>query len=242
MNIFRAYCLVIPFLVCSCASEKALYEMQSKNPHINIEKKRDPFQALNRKVTKFNIALDKYMLRNISIAYKYGVNDKMRDCVSNFLHNLRMPCSAIFHFMCLNGKDTTKSVWRFLINSTIGILGLFDPASRLFKLNSKEITFCNVLENYGLVGKPYIVLPILGPSSPRDMIGFVGGIFLDPLYYVYPTWFKFGQKPIEAINDRSNNFEAIDSILYNSIDTYTTLRDMYLKRTDEEIALELLID
>lgn len=242
MSNLSACRLLILLLLCSCASENELYEMQRKNPRINIEKKRDPFKALNTKVTKFNIALDKYMLRNIAIAYKYGVNNKLRDCVSNCLHNLRMPCSSLFHLMCLNGKDATNGIWRFIINSTIGICGLFNPAGKLLKLEHKEISLCNVLENYGWVGKPYIVLPVIGSSSPRDIVGFVGGIFLDPLYYVYPTWFRFGQKPIEVINDRSNNFDAVDSVLYNSIDTYTTLRDMYLKKTDEEIAFELLIE
>lgn len=215
-------------LLSACASEQKLIEMKKNNPMIDIERKRDPFEALNRKVMSFNIALDRYAIKHIARAYKNDVNNTVRLCVSNFLHNLHMPFSAVFRLFSLDIDGATKSVWRFVINTFLGVGGVGDPAKDLFKISVKEFRCSDMLASWNIQGKPYIVLPFMGPSSPRDIIGFVGDIFLDPLHYIYPVWFKWGQKPVDTINDRTENFETVSAVFYKSIDPYLTIRNFYL--------------
>ena len=179
--------------------------------------------------------MDKYMIRNFAGLYKEAVNERARGCISNFLHNLHQPFSSVFHLLAFDLAGSVKACWRFLINSSMGVLGFGDPAAEVFGIYAKEYRFSDSLRKWGINGKPYIMLPIIGPSSPRDMVGFVGDIFLDPLHYVYPKWFKWAQKPIDFLNDRTQNFEAVDTVFYKSIDPYLNIRNMYLNKSEDVV-------
>lgn len=222
-------------LLTSCATEQELYRLEKNNPGIDIESRRDPFKVLNRQVLRFNIAMDKYLVRNFAGLYKGTVHKNVRSRISNFLHNLHQPFSAVFHLLAFDIDGAAKASWRFLMNTTFGFLGIGDPAADIFGITVKEYSFSDSLKKWGVNGKPYIVLPIIGPSSPRDIVGLVGDIFLDPLHYIYPKWFRYAQKPIDVVTERAENWEAVDTLLYKSIDPYLNIRNAYLNNPDDPI-------
>ena len=226
---------ILIFSMCflsACTARDSSDESRHSQPEISVTHRKDPLKNFNKEVLKFNIAMDKIAVRNVSLAYR---KLPPRSCISNFLHYLHLPASAIFHLVAFDLDGTTRTVWRFIINSLLGFCGLFDPAKDLFNLEPKEFTFCDVLEKWGIGNSPYLMLPLIGPSSPRDIVGFVGGIFLDPVFYMSPVWFKLSQKPLDTIAARADNFEAVDTIFYKSVSPYSVIRNSYLGNQTDDV-------
>ncbi|HJM52225.1 MAG TPA: VacJ family lipoprotein [Alphaproteobacteria bacterium] len=201
----------------------------------------DPLEPLNRYFFELNRGLDMLLLRWVAEIYRDAVPDVGRSMVKNFLDNLRSP--VIFGNDLLQGEfqRAGETGGRFIINSTAGILGLFDVASyeRAGGLEFHNEDFGQTLGAWGVNEGPYLVLPLLGPSPVRDTFGLVGDYFMDPVYYyarnVDRPLIPAVRFTLRAIDSRSRNIETLDEIERSAIDLYATIRSLYRQRRNDEI-------
>ena len=196
----------------------------------------DPFESMNRGIFKFNEVLDKVVMEPVSRAYVFIVPQFGRDRVHAAVANLGEPVNMLNGFLQGNPEHGFTSMWRFIINSTLGVVGLFDFAGHNFNLTHKEEDFGQTMGVYGWSSGPYIVLPFLGPSSGRDVFGRVVDIFSNPFNYVDNDEFVYGRFVVSALDARSRNLDLIDEIYRTSIDPYATIRSAYAQRREALIS------
>lgn len=195
---------------------------------------RDPMERTNRAIYRFNDALDRNVARPVARAYVKATPAPVRSGVSNFFRNLTYPTVIVNEL--LQGKVATMFVAtaRLVVNSTIGIGGLFDPASQL-GIPAHDEDFGQTLAVWGVPSGPYMVLPVLGPSSVRDTVG-VGGDFLtDPKRYaINDPWTRYGLTGMELVDKRAELL-GTDDVLARSFDPYVFMRNAYLQRREFQV-------
>ena len=174
----------------------------------------DPLEPFNRKIFAFNMAADKYALRPIAEGYRAVTTSGFRSKVRTFLGNLKTPLTIVNDVLQLNLKNAGLDLSRFIINTTLGFLGVYDVADKM-GIPSNTQGFGTTMGVWDIPSGPYLVLPFLGPSSVRDASGFVGDVFLDPMYYVG----RNGDDP-----DRKRTFLAIDGT--DALTTYESMIDL----------------
>lgn len=194
----------------------------------------DPYEDFNRQMFAFNEGVDKAVIEPVAAGYRSVTTPTIREGVDNFSGNLNEPLTAVNH--ALQGKlpDAGASVGRFLINTTLGLAGLFDPASTMGLARSRE-DFGQTLGAWGIDSGPYIVLPFLGPSNLRDALAMAGDAALNPLNYPsfeHDDEVRIGIAGLGAISSRAAALEAIEEIR-GQIDPYTTVRRLF-DRTREQ--------
>ena len=192
----------------------------------------DPLEPMNRGIFKFNQVFDTVLLKPVAKTYVFIVPEFGRDRVHSAITNLGEPVNMLNGFLQGNPKRGFTSMWRFIINSTLGVAGLFDFAGHNFGLNEADEDFGQTMGVYGWNSGPYIVLPFFGPSSARDTFGRVVDIVSDPFNYVDSDEFVYGRAIVTAVDARSRNLELIDEIYRNSVDPYATIRSGYAQRRD----------
>lgn len=190
----------------------------------------DPLEPLNRGIFKFNEVVDTVIMKPVARSYVFIVPEFGRDRVHNAVSNLGEPVNMLNGFLQGNPERGFTSLWRFIINSTLGVAGLFDFAGHNFGLVEVEEDFGQTMGFYGWGSGPYLVLPILGPSSVRDAFGRVVDVVSNPFNYVDNDRFIYGRFIVTAIDARSRNLELIDSIYRDSVDPYATIRAAYAQR------------
>lgn len=189
----------------------------------------DPLEKLNRPIFKFNDALDRWVLEPIATGYDKVMPDRAQTWVNNFFTNLRFP--IVFANCLLQGKleESGKSFGRFIVNSTIGVAGFGDPATR-FNIDKPNEDFGQTLGKWGLQPGAYLVVPFLGPSDIRDVFG----LGVDGPAHVWPffvdAWVTSTVTGLDAINTRSLYLEEVRDARSRSLDYYTFVRDAYLQR------------
>jgi phospholipid-binding lipoprotein MlaA len=191
---------------------------------------RDPLEPLNRGVYQFNETLDKVVLKPVAKGYQAVLPPPVRNGVTNVFGNFRDVTTAINDLLQGKISDAASDVGRIAVNSTVGILGVFDVASRV-GLQKHNEDFGQTLGRWGVADGPYLVLPLLGPSNFRDTVGWAGDYFTDPEFYLVSqspeTWIVFGTR---VINVRTNLLETERIFDVAAIDKYAFLRDAYLQR------------
>ena len=198
----------------------------------------DPAEPTMRAIFAFNQALDTAVLKPVSNVYRNVAPDKVRTGVHNFLNHLRTP--VIFFNDVLQGEfeSAITTLVRFLINTTAGIFGLNDTASDL-GIEFKNEDFGQTLAVWNMPEGPYLMLPVFGPSNPRDAIGRVVDFFIDPLNiwarnnnedWTIPT-----RTAVDAIDFRALHYDAIEDLEKSSLDFYATIRSLYRQRRTDEI-------
>jgi phospholipid-binding lipoprotein MlaA len=194
----------------------------------------DPLEVPNRMFFAFNEALDFAVIRPIAVTYRYIVPTGVRNSVRNFLRNLRSPVTLANDLLQGNLERAEITFTRFFINSTIGLLGVFDIAAESgFQYHEED--FGQTLGTYGAGEGFYLVLPILGPSSLRDGTGRIVDIFLDPLTYLAPREVNLGLAATSGIDTRSRNIETLDDLKADSLDFYARIRSLYRQYRENEI-------
>jgi len=189
----------------------------------------DHYEATNRQVHAFNRAVDKNIVRPIARSTTKIVPEPVQQGVVNFADNLDLPGSVVNDVLQARLDRAVENTLRFGINSTIGIAGLFDPATKM-GLPAKATDFGETLYVWGATEGNYLELPLLGPSTERDAFGKVVDMALNPLrllvpdMYNIPTYAKIASK----LADRGRYSETVDSILYDSADSYAQARLLYL--------------
>lgn len=195
---------------------------------------RDPFERYNRSMYRVNDALDRGVARPVAKAYVKVTPAPVRAGLGNFFRNLNSPTVMVNDLLQWKPGAFLKETARLVINTTIGIGGLFDPASQL-GLPVGDEDFGQTLGRWGVRSGPYIVLPVLGPSSARDTVGFVGDQFTDPKYYfVKDLWTSVGLTVVGLIDTRAGLL-GTDEVLQSSFDPYVFMRNAYLQRREFQV-------
>ncbi|MCU4652491.1 VacJ family lipoprotein [Roseibacterium sp. SDUM158016] len=197
----------------------------------------DASEDQNRAVHRFNVALDRALVGPAANAYGDVIPRPVRRGVGNFASNLSQPSYVLNNLLQLRIDDAAKNTLRFAINSTVGIGGLFDPATAL-GLPAEVTDFGETLHIYGVGEGDYHVLPVLGPSTTRDSVGRVVDFAMNPLRHVVDppqSTYLLGARALGAIGTRSELGGAIDDILYGSEDSYAALRSLYLQNRRFEL-------
>ena len=230
------FLLLVSFLVSGCTSAT---KDQVVAESIASQKVSDPIEPLNRAVFSFNTVFDKVAVRPVAILYRGILPEFVRNRIAYSLDNLSMPVTTINNILQFEFSKAGISSARFVINSTIGILGFFDPAS-YFGLESDYEDFGQTLAVWGVPTGPYIVLPFLGPSSPRDFTGLLSTSLLDPAYQVGNSTnrdlFRSYRMGVGVVNFRSENIEIFDDLQNNSIDYYAAVRSFYNQSRNSQVS------
>ncbi|MEO7431523.1 MAG: VacJ family lipoprotein [Dokdonella sp.] len=193
----------------------------------------DPWEGFNRKVYKFNDAADKAVIRPVAAGYRKITSSDMRRIVSNFFANARMPITIVNDVLQVAPKAALHNTGRFVINSTVGFAGLFDPASEL-KLPPDDTDFGVTLAKWGLPEGPFLVLPLIGPSSARDVLRLPVDSYFDPLsWYAKDHDLRLHAEEFPSIlyliTLRARGIDA-EGLLDGIYDPYVFYRDAYRQR------------
>src|SRR5258707_3776984 len=197
----------------------------------------DPWEKTNRDVFDFDLRVDKAVARPIAKGYRAVVPEPVRDGIHNALTNLNAPVVLANDVLQGDGDKAVNTAGRIVINSTVGIGGLFDVASKI-GIPGHENDFGITLGKNGIAEGSYLVLPFAGPKPPRDLLGTVVDQAFDPLTYVQfhgrDTWMvvKFG---VAIIHSRTSQLDAVESIERSSIDFYATTRNLYRQSRNAKI-------
>jgi phospholipid-binding lipoprotein MlaA len=195
----------------------------------------DPIEPVNRAVFSFNMFVDTWVLEPVARAYRFATPEQVRRSVANFLANLRSP--VIFANDALQGERERAGVTlgRFMINTTLGVAGLFDAATQ-FGYARHDEDFGQTLGSYGVPNGPYLMLPLLGPSNARDTVGRVGDYVINPLNQCcITTDERYVLLGTTAVSEREANIELLDDLRANSIDLYATIRTIYTQKRAADI-------
>ena len=194
----------------------------------------DPLETLNRSINRFNNVLDRYLLKPIVHVYQAAVPEWGRERVGSFLRNLTEPVTVLNSALQGNSTNAFRSFWRFTLNSTFGIGGIFDIAQQAGLTETKE-DFGQTIGVYGVGAGPYLVLPLLGPSSGRDAVGKVVDIFTNPFNYLLTQDELIAVYSVNVIHSRSETLVLTDKINKTALDPYATMRSLYLQSRLDEI-------
>lgn len=196
----------------------------------------DPYEAVNRQIHGFNKGVDRVALRPASQAY--GVLPRpVRTGVSNFASNASQPGYVLNDVLQGQIEDAGHNAFRFAVNTTLGVLGIFNPAAS-FGLEARETDFGQTLDVWGTREGAYVALPLLGPSTERDAVGKVVDTVTNPVRALVPPE---SQAVLRAgtigdtLNTRHTFGTTIDQILYDSADSYAQTRDIYLQNRRFEL-------
>jgi phospholipid-binding lipoprotein MlaA len=196
----------------------------------------DPWEKFNEKMFAFNYHFDKWVLKPTAKGYNAVMPGMFQTMIDNAFTNLRMPIRFVNKVLQWKLLDAAKEMGRFLINSTLGVGGLFDVARQEMGLEEQKADFGQTLGIWGIGPGPYLVLPLLPPLTVRDGIGYFVDGSTNPLNYYIPFWpDKFGLSALDAINDRSLNLDLFQGFEEVTVDLYSAVRNGYLQRRDRMI-------
>ncbi|MAZ65889.1 MAG: ABC transporter [Kangiellaceae bacterium] len=216
-RIFTAMLVLSASLVAGCAA--------------NPESPSDPWEPVNRKIYSFNRAVDKAILKPVTLQYDKWIPRPIDARVDSFISNLDDVVVVANDVLQLKMTQGARDTGRLAINSTIGLLGLFDVASSM-GLHKNDEDFGQTLGYWGVPTGPYVMLPFLGPSTVRDAVGDTvdGYIALDDIIFEHDID-RVGFRGVELINKRQSFLDQ-EKLLEESFDEYVFLRDVYLQRRE----------
>lgn len=197
----------------------------------------DPLEGMNRAFFSFNQELDDRAALPAATFYVSAVPGSIRTGIHNFLSNINLPITFANDILQLEFTRAGYTVERFGLNTTVGILGLMDVASeRGIPYHTED--FGQTLGYYGLPGGPYLVLPLLGSTQPRDL----SGRFVDHYFnaFGYLAWdgkvyYSLFQSALSTVDSRSRNIDTLRNIERQSIDMYATIRSLYLQNRENQV-------
>lgn len=204
----------------------------------------DPLSGYNRFMTNFNDGLYRHVVFPLGRGYRTITPKQFRESVGNFFLNLEFPIRLANNLLQLKFQNSLEETERFLVNSTIGLAGLFDPASSWLKIKAHDEDFGQTLGHYGVGGGFYLVLPFFGPSNLRDTLSLVVDWQIDPFFYqegrsynLLPInfWQSIGLKSFQYFNEYSDNIEAYENLTKDAIDIYPLLKSVYEQNRQKEI-------
>lgn len=203
-----------------------------------FEETNDPFEPMNRYFFEVNYALDELILKPFAGWYYVGLPKFARNGIRNALRNLNSPVILGNDLLQGNFERAGITLARFVINTTLGLAGFIDVAKEMGLVYHDE-DFGQTLAVWGVNEGPYLVLPFIGPSNPRDASGKVVDMLMDPMFWFTDhntiKYMMYGRVALEVIDARSRNLDTLDEIRRNAIDYYATIRSLY--RQDRAAAI-----
>jgi phospholipid-binding lipoprotein MlaA len=208
----------------------------SPGEKVYSEERSDRLEPFNQAMLTFNRKADDWILHPVAAKWARIMPQPARASVGRFFNNVSVIPRFANDLFQLQFKQGGTEVARFGINSTLGVAGLFDPADNWFGLKQEDNDFGLTLAKYGVGEGPYLVLPLLGPSTVRDALGGVADGAMNPMNYVVSGTLPFEAvgKAISAINTRSENLDRFDNVERYSLDLYGAVQDAYLQRRVQE--------
>lgn len=191
----------------------------------------DPYEATNRRLHEFNRDLDSAILRPTSNAYGEVVPGPVRGGISNMAANVAVPGDVINDVLQFRFDDAVHNTLRFIVNSTVGILGIFDPATPI-GLEERDTGFGETLHRWGLPEGAYVEMPFFGPSTQREAVGLVTDLATNVVSYALEGFAAATATSVGVVDVFNQRYElgpAIDDILYESEDSYAAGRSIYLQ-------------
>ena len=199
---------------------------------------RDPYRATNEKIHDFNIALDRNVLRPVAQGYDFVTPSLLQLMIGNAYSHFDTVNDLANYLLQGDLEPAGTALGRFTINTLLGAGGLLDPASE-FGLPKESTDFCITLGTHGVEEGAYLVLPFFGPSTTRDLGGRIGDFALSPETYIFQgfdasalDFISPGYNAVEIVHDRAVNADLIDELLYESENSYVSLRTVFLQRRD----------
>ncbi|EIC22402.1 MlaA family lipoprotein [Thiorhodovibrio frisius] len=217
-----AACLMVIF-AAGCASVPPEY----RDP-------RDPWQPYNRAMFKFNTDFDNAFIKPTAEAYQAITPEPVNRSVTNFFGNVADLTSAVNNLLQFKLSRTGSDISRVLVNTTVGVLGLFDVATNVGIPSYKE-DFGQTLGYWGFANGPYFIMPIIGPSTVRDTFGFAGDVVIDPCFSVNRDEIYWGFIGLRVIDKRAGLLTAGEIFEEAAIDRYSFVRDAYLQKRDNDV-------
>ena len=208
------------------------------------------FEGFSRAMFTFNHGLDKVIFKPVAKGYR-ALPVPIRKGTGNVVDNLRSLLTLSNNILQGDFRRAGNTVGRFAINTTVGILGIWDPATALGLKEEGKEDFGQTMGAWGADTGCYFVLPILGPTTARDAIGLVGNVFLDPVYQIthnteisngvignsnYSEHNYYYYRSTGAVDFRAKNIESFDSLEENSIDLYASVKSLYLQNRNKKVA------
>jgi phospholipid-binding lipoprotein MlaA len=196
----------------------------------------DPWESFNDKTFYFNFDLaDHYAIKPAAKVWAKTFPQQVRQSLANAFYNLAMPKRFVNKVLQLRLPAAGIELTRFVLNTTVGVAGLFDIASRV-GLEKSDADTGQTFAVYGAKPGPYLVLPLLPPMDVRDAFGFAADSFMDPLsWFITPLGADFGRAAAQRINERADNMKLYDDVEDTSLDLYAAVRNGYLQRRQKSI-------
>jgi phospholipid-binding lipoprotein MlaA len=191
---------------------------------------RDPWERMNRTTYNFNTKVDKAVLRPVARGYQKVTPQVVRTGVSNFIDNLGYPVVIVNDLLQARFEVFARDTGRFLMNTTLGIAGLLDPATQA-GLQKNENDFGLTFGRWGIGKGPYFVIPLLGPSDVRDGLGRIPGAYFSPQNYVNDWRVQYGIWAVALIDTRYRLLPT-DELIASAYDPYLFVKNAYLQRRD----------
>ena len=195
---------------------------------------RDPLEPLNRSVYKFNDALDTAVLKPVATAYEKVTPSPVRTGVGNFFSNLGDLWSSVNAGLQLRPREATENLMRFSVNSVFGLAGVLDIATEM-GIPRTQLDFGHTLGRWGTPSGPYLVIPLLGPSSVRDGTASFVDVYGDPVAGVDHVATRNSMTGLRIVDGRSRYLRATTMLEDSGVDKYGFMRDAYLNRRQNQI-------
>ena len=200
----------------------------------------DPWEPYNERMFAFNYNVDRYVLKPAANVYRHVVPEPFQLMIANGFDNIRYPARLVNHVLQGRFWGAFIETSRFVINSTLGVGGLFNPSSDYFGIGKSRADFGQTLARWGVGPGPYFVPPLLPPATVRDFIGRLADSALNPI-----AWFLIDFWPEglfigvgEMLNERAVNYEVFQGVEETTLDLYTAVRDGYLRRRERQLQLD----
>jgi phospholipid-binding lipoprotein MlaA len=194
----------------------------------------DPWEGLNRKMFVFNDKLDVYALEPAATGWSKVTPLRLRTSISNFFSNLRFPIVTANDLLQGKVLAAGNDIGRFAVNTTVGVLGFFDPASG-WGLERRDEDFGQTLGVWGVPSGPYLVIPLLGPSTVRDAAGQAVDVAFAVTPWFVDTWILVAARMFDAVDERSLYLQEVRDAKRSALDYYTFVRNAYLQRRHAQL-------
>jgi phospholipid-binding lipoprotein MlaA len=202
------------------------------------EEDNDPLEPLNREIFAVNRVIDGLLIKPAAMIYRGVIPEEGRTGIRNVLGNLKEPVYAANHLLQGDVDGAGDAVARFAVNTTVGVGGIMQPSADM-GLPRESNDFGKTLHIWGAGEGPYLVLPLLGPSNPRDATGLAADMLMDPFMWIAGAhdadWITYVRTGVDAIDKRSQVIDTLDDIERNSLDFYAQIRTLYRQKRQEEL-------
>ena len=197
----------------------------------------DPWERFNQRTFAFNRGFDRYVLKPAAKAYDVVMPEPWQAMISRAFENLRWPVRFVNNLLQQKWGGAGRELARFLINTTAGVAGFWDPARDYWHIEPSPADFGQTLGKWGAKPGPYLVLPLLPPMTVRDGVGLgVDGATSPMTYFVAPfIWDGFGLKAGDTVNDRAINIDLYQGFEESVVDMYSAVRNAYLRKREQRI-------